>query len=97
MLRHDRLGDSGSRRVVQVGDVLGTGLDGLLAAQLVLGFLVGDPLDDESALDVVDQAGALVGFLDLDDVHEVSGKLGIGAHFAVDLDQTLLQDRLDLV
>ncbi len=88
--------DGAPVRGVQVGDVLGAGLDSLHAAQLVLGLLVGDPVDGESALDVVDQAEVLVGLLDLDDVHEASGELGVGAHLAVDLDQTLLQDPLDL-
>ncbi len=72
------------------------GLDGLHAAQLVLGVLVGDPVDGESALDVVDQVEVLVGPLDPDDVLEARGELGVGAYLAVDLDLTLLQDPLVL-
>ena len=81
---------------VEVGHVLGPGLDGLDAAQLVLGLLVGDAVGGEPALDVVDQAEVLAGLLDLDYVHEAGGEPVVGPHLAVDLDQALLQDVLHL-
>ena len=37
------------------------------------------------ALNVVDQAEVFSGFLDLDDVHESNGELGLGPDLAVDL------------
>lgn len=53
-------------------------------------------MDGESALDVVDQSEVLVGSLQGDDVHEASGEVDIGSDLAVDLDQSLHKDLLDL-
>ena len=54
-------------------------------------------MDSEASLHVVDDAEVLAGLLDLDDVHEAGGELGVSPRLAVDLDQALLHDRLDLL
>ena len=66
-------------------------------AELVLGLLGGDPVDDEPALHVVDDAKVLAGLLYLDDVHESGGEPGVGPHLAVNLDKTLLHNGVDLL
>ena len=48
------------------------------AAELVLGLLVGDPVDGEAALHVVDQPEVLVRLLQLDHVHEAARGRGQG-------------------
>ena len=53
-------------------------------------------MDGEASLDVVDDPEVLAGLVDLDDVHEAGGELGIGPGLPVDLDQSLLHDRLHL-
>ena len=54
-------------------------------------------MDSESALDVIDQTEVLVGSLKGDDVHESSWEVDIGSDLAVDLDQSLHEDLLDLL
>ena len=49
-------------------------------------------MDDITALDVKDQSEVFASLVDLDNVHEASGELGVGTDLAVDLDQALLQD-----
>jgi len=82
---------------VQVGDGVGAGLDLPDLAQLVLGLLGSDPVHGEPSLHVVDHAEVLASLLDLDNIHESSGELGISAGLAVNLDEPLLQDGLDLL
>merc|ERR1719444_64066 len=82
---------------VQVGDGVGAGLDLPDFAQLVLGLLGSDPVHGEPSLHVVDHAEVLAGLLNLDNIHEASGELGISAGLAVNLDEPLLQDGLDLL
>lgn len=64
-------------------------------AQLVLGLLAGDAVDGEAALGVVDEAEVLARLLDADDVLEAGWVGRVGAHFAIDLDQALHDNRLD--
>merc|ERR1719312_2348966 len=64
-------------RGVQKGDILGSSLDLTDTAQLVLGLGCGDAVHDEPSLNVVDDAEVLAGLLDLDDIHEASGELGV--------------------
>lgn len=71
-------------------------LNTLDLSELVLGLLSLDAVDGETALGVVDETEVLAGLLNGDDVHEASGVGGVGADFAVDLDETLHQDGLDL-
>ena len=54
-------------------------------------------MDSEASLHVVDDAEVLSSLLDLDDVHEAGGELGVGPGLAVDLDQALLHDSLHLL
>lgn len=54
-------------------------------------------MNGESSLNIIDKPEVLVGLVDLDHVHEPGGELGVGADLAVDLDQTLLQDGLNLL
>jgi hypothetical protein len=65
-------------------------------AQLVLCLLFGDAVDGEAALGVVDEAEVLARLFDADDVHEAGWVGGIGANFAVDLDEALHHNRLGL-
>lgn len=81
----------------QVGNAALAKLNTLDLAELVLCLLSGDAVDGETALGVVDQAEVLASLLDGDDVHETGGEGSIGANLAVDLDQALLNDGLDLV
>ena len=71
-------------------------LDALDLAELVLGLLGLDAVDREAALGIVDEAEVLAGLLDGDDVHEAGRVGGVGADLAINLDQALHQDRLDL-
>jgi len=84
-----------------VGDdewnTLGSNADLVDAAELVLALFRGDSVDGESALDVIDQTEVLVGSLKGDDVHESSWEVDIGSDLAVDLDQSLHEDLLDLL
>lgn len=71
-------------------------LNTLNLAQLELGLLSLDTVDGETALGVVDETEVLAGLLQRDDVHETGGIGGVSADLAVDLDQTLHHDGLDL-
>ena len=97
---------------VEVGHGVGADLHLPHLAQLVLGLNPLDPVHSEPSLHVVQDAEVLSGLLDLDDVHEPSGEpeqdsvikelvetilLGVGADLAVNLDQSLLQDGLNLL
>ena len=71
-------------------------LNTLDLAELVLSLLSLDAVDGETALGVVDETEVLASLLEGDDVHESSGEGAVGADLAVDLDQTLHHDGLDL-
>lgn len=71
-------------------------LDTLDLAELVLSLLGLNTVDGETALGVVDETEVLAGLLDGDDIHEAGGVGGVGADLAIDLDETLHQDGLDL-
>merc|ERR1719515_116227 len=73
-----RVADSSAIGGVEVGHSVGAGLDLPDLAQLVLGLLGSDPVHSEPSLHVVDDA-VLSGLLDLDNIHEASGELGISA------------------
>lgn len=81
----------------QVGNAALAKLDALDLAELVLCLLSGDAVDGETALGVVDQAEVLASLLDGDDVHKTGGEGSVGADLAIDLDEALLDDGLDLV
>ena len=93
-----RVGVSDGAAVVgdNVRDTAGTKLHLLNLEELVGGLLGGDAVDDESALDVVEDAEVLAGLLDRDNVLETSGVGGVGADLAVNLDETLGSDGVNL-
>ena len=70
---------------VEEGHILGSGGNCTNAAQLVLGLLVGDAVDGEPSLDIIDQTEVLSGLLDLDNIHEAGGEFGVGPDLTVDL------------
>ena len=80
-----------------VGDAAGADLQLLDAEQLVAGLLGADAVANEAALGVVDQAEALVGAVERDDVHQPRGVGGVGADLPVDLDEALHEDGDDLL
>ncbi len=94
----ERVGVSDGTAVVgdNVGNTTGTELHLLDLEELVGGLLCGDAVDDETALDVVKDTEVLAGLLDRDDILETSGVGGVGADLAVDLDETLGGDGVDL-
>ena len=79
------------------GDGLVSELSLANLAELELGFLRGDAVRDKAALDVIEETEMLVGLLDGDDIHETSGIVDICANFAVNLDETLHADEVDLI
>lgn len=79
-----------------VGDATSAELNLLDLEELVSGLLGGDAVDDEAALDIVEDAEVLAGLLDGDDVLEAGGVGGVGADLAVDLDETLGGDGVNL-
>ena len=80
----------------QVGNAALSELHTLDLAELVLCLLIGYPVDGEAALGVVDQAEVLARLLDGDDVHQSRGEGGVGADLAVNLDEALHEDGIDL-
>ncbi len=72
---------------VQVGHILGSGLDRTHAAQLVLRLLGSNAVNSEAPLDVVYETKVLAGLLDLNDVHEASGKSWV----STDLNREVVQ------
>lgn len=80
----------------QVGNSALAKLNTLDLAELVLCLLVCYPVDGEAALGVVDQTEVLASLLNGDDIHQSSGEGAVSADLAVDLDQTLHKDGVDL-
>lgn len=80
----------------QVGNSATSELDTLDLAELVLCLLICYPVDGEAALGVVDEAEVLASLLDGDDVHQSRWEGGVGADLAVDLDEALHEDGVDL-
>lgn len=93
-----RVGVADGSRIVrnQEWDPALAELNTLDLAQLVFGLLSLDTVDGETALGVVDETEVLAGLLDADDVHETSGEGRVSADLAVDLDETLHHDGLNL-
>lgn len=101
----DRIVDFDSRvRVADgagvVGDevwyALGTKLYTLDLRQLVPGLGLGDAVDRETSLGVVDEAEVLTSLVDGDHIHEAGGVCGVGADLTVNLDEALHDNCLDL-
>lgn len=74
------------------GNATGTQLHLSNLAQLVLGLLLTNTVNNETALGVVQETESLTGLLQLDDVHEARGVVGISANLTVDLDVTVHDD-----
>lgn len=93
-----RVGVSDGAAIVgdNVGDATGTELHLLHLEELVGGLLGGDAVDNESALDIVEDTEVLARLLDRDDILETGGVGGVGADLAVDLDETLGGDGVNL-
>jgi hypothetical protein len=71
-------------------------LDALDLAQLVCRLLASYPVDGVATLGVEDEAEVLASLIDRDDVHETRREGGVGADLAIDLDEALHEDRVDL-
>ena len=93
-----RVGVSDGAAVVgdNVGNATGTELHLLDLEELVGGLLGGDAVNDEAALNVVEDTEVLARLLDRNNVLETSGVGGVGADLAVDLDETLGSDGVNL-
>lgn len=78
------------------GNSAGAKLDTLDLAQLVCGLLASNPVHGVSALGVEHKAEVLAGLVDGDDIHQTCREGGVGADLAVNLDEALHEDRLDL-
>ena len=61
-------------------------------AELVGSLRGSDLVHGETSLDVVDDPEDISSLLDLDDIHEAGGELGVGPGLAVNLAQSLLHD-----
>jgi hypothetical protein len=71
-------------------------LHALDLAQLVCRLLASYPVNRVAALGVEDQAEVLASLVDRDDVHETGREGRVGADLAIDLDETLHEDGVDL-
>jgi hypothetical protein len=80
----------------QVGNAALAELHTLDLAELVLCLLVCYPVDGEAALGVVDEAEVLASLLNRDNVHQARGEGGVGADLAIDLDEALHENGIDL-
>merc|ERR1712212_236335 len=92
-----RITDGATITGVQVRNTFGSSGNGPHPAELVGSLRGSDPVDGEASLDVVDDPEVLSSLIDLDDVHEAGGELGVGPGLAINLDQTLLHDSLPLL
>ena len=79
-----------------VGNSTFAKLHSLDLAQLVRGLLSSYPVDGVAALGVVDEAEVLASLVDGDDVHEASGEGVVGTELALNLDEALHEDSVDL-
>ena len=77
------------------GDIRDTALAELHAlylAELVRSLLFANAVDDEATLGVIEQAEVLIGFGDIDNIHEADGVGLISAHLTVDVDEAVHED-----
>merc|ERR1719516_594420 len=92
-----RIADSSPVRSVQVWDTLRASRHCTNPAQLVRRFRGCDPVNTEASLDVIDDPEVLSSLLNLDDIHEPGGELGVGPRLPVNLYQALLHDSFHLL
>merc|ERR1719230_2560904 len=84
--------NSSAIRSVQEGHVLRPSLDLAHTTQLILGFSSSYAVDNEPALDIVDDTEVLPSLLNLDNIHKSSGESGISSQLSINFDQSLLAD-----
>lgn len=77
-------------------DLLQGNLCALYLAELESLLLIRDSVKSVLALGIEDKSKLIVGFWDLDDVHETSREVGIGSDLAINLDVLLDADDLSL-
>merc|ERR1712203_200444 len=82
-----RVPDGATITGVQVRNTLGSSGNSPHPAELVGSLGGSDPVDGEASLDVVDDPEVLSSLVNLDDVHEAGGELGVSPGLAVNLDQ----------
>merc|ERR1712129_588716 len=70
-------------RGVQIGDILGSGLDFTDTAQLVFCLLIGDHVNGVTPLEIIDQTEVFASLFNLDDIHKTSWESSISTNFAV--------------
>lgn len=90
-----RIADGATVVSDDMGDTLGAESDLADFEELVGGFLGGDAVDGETTLDIVKETEVLAGLFDGNGVHEAGGEGSVSSHFAIDLDQSLFDDRGD--
>lgn len=87
-----RVADGATVVCDQEWNTLGTQLCLLDLAQFVFSFFSRNTMDGKATLNIVDQTEVFTGLFDGHDIHEASWEIGVGANFAVNLDQTLHHD-----
>ena len=75
-------------------DLLGGDVNLLDTAELELGLILLDTVEDKTSLGVVKETETITRLLKLDNVHETSGVVEVGTDLAVDLDTTFQADLL---
>jgi len=95
----ERVGEADGPSIVggDGGDLLRANLFESNLAELPLGLLIVQSVKDEASLGIVEKAELIAALGEADDVHETSGKAGIGADLAVDLNLLLHADRKSLL
>merc|ERR1711868_292549 len=94
-------GDHTGSTSLELNDILGTNSNRLHTSKLVR-VLVGEGLavqavQNETALGIIHHAEVLVGLLNGDNIHEATRVVGVGANLAIDLDEALHENLLDLL
>jgi len=79
------------------GDLLGGDVNLLDTAELELGLVLLDTVEDEASLGVVEETETISRLLELNGVHESSGVVLVGTDLSVNLDTTLHADLLALL
>jgi len=78
-------------------DLLGGDVNLLDTAELVLGLVLLDTVEDETSLGIVEETETISRLLELNGVHESSGVVLVGTDLSVNLDTTLHADLLALL
>jgi len=91
-----RIPDGPAVAGVEIGHTLWASGHRLHPAQLVCRLRGSDPVYCETSLHVVYDPKVFTSLVNLDNIHEAGGELGVGLGLSIDLDQTLLHDRLNL-